>query len=44
MNNVVLVAVYPYLIGASFSYRVQLWVWQWLTSINASTFLYLLRR
>jgi len=44
MNNVVLVAVYPYIVGAAFSYRVQLWVWQRLTSINASTFIYLFRR
>jgi membrane protease YdiL (CAAX protease family) len=44
MNNVVLVAVYPYLVGASFSVRIQALIWQWLTSINTSTFIYLFRR
>jgi membrane protease YdiL (CAAX protease family) len=37
MNNVVLVAVYPYLVGSAFSIRVQTCVWQWLTSMFTFT-------
>jgi hypothetical protein len=33
MNNTVLVAVYPYLVGATFSYRVQLYFWGLLTGL-----------
>jgi hypothetical protein len=32
-NDVVLMAVYPYLVGAGFSYKAQLWVWGLLTGV-----------
>jgi membrane protease YdiL (CAAX protease family) len=43
MDDVVLDAIFPYIIGVSYSYKVQLLVWQWLTS-NTGALIYLFRR
>lgn len=43
MDDVVLDAVFPYIIGVSYGYKVQLWVWQWMTS-NTGALIYLFRR